>query len=67
MDPQAAQAEARADGESAEVVLATDDPSGRTVALRLEPAADGAVRFTVRAAPADLVTLTIDGLEVSNH
>lgn len=47
--------DARADGEAAELTLATDDPSGRVVRARLEPAADGAVRLLLRAEPADLV------------
>jgi len=48
--------DARADGDAAVLTLATDDPTGRTVAGRLEPAADGGVRLTLKAEPATLVT-----------
>lgn len=48
--------EAVADGGAAVLTLATDDPSGRVLRLRLEPAPDGAVRMTLRADPATLVT-----------
>ncbi|PTL60440.1 TIM-barrel domain-containing protein [Paraconexibacter algicola] len=40
---------ARAEGDGAALELATDDPGGTTVELRLLPAADGAVRMRVRA------------------